>query len=235
MVNRNLHQTNRAAASSLASRVQPQAGAVIELGGYPIPPAAIYDTTDTVYQSGGIAKIGNVHLMRESGITSKTRETLSDVRATVCSGSGGGSRLPEHHIWIDIKQRCYNSRNARYADYGGRGIAVCQSWLDSFDAFLRDLGPRPSPRFTLERIDNNGPYSPENCCWATYRDQARNRRSNVFLAHNGITLCLSDWATRVGINRMTLTQRLQRGWSVSEALSLPARRKQRYLKEVAPC
>ena len=133
-----------------------------------------------------------------------------------------------------MKDRCFNSRHPRYADYGGRGITVCQRWRDDFQAFMRDIGTKPQDRYTLERIDNNGHYScghcadceahgqTANCRWASYHDQTRNRRSNVLLTHDGLTLCLNDWARRIGIDRMTLTQRLRRGWTVSDALSVRA-------------
>jgi hypothetical protein len=121
-----------------------------------------------------------------------------------------------------MRKRCTDLAHDNYALYGGRGIKVCDQWLGSFENFLADMGERPEGKF-LERIDNNGNYEPSNCRWATRSEQARNRRTNHLITHNGVTQPLVAWAEQVGISRLTLRSRLREGWSTERALTEPAR------------
>jgi hypothetical protein len=133
----------------------------------------------------------------------------------------GMSSSVEHAIRRAMIQRCTNPNHQDYPLYGGRGITVCEAWRTSFEAFYADMGPRPSPHHTLERLQNDKPYEPGNVVWDTPATQARNRRSTVLITHEGITLCITDWALRVGMKQHTLAKRLREGWSVAEALTIP--------------
>ena len=112
-----------------------------------------------------------------------------------------------YYAWRSMRARCYNQKSDAWANYGGRGIAVCDRWRDDYDAFFADMGECPIG-MTLDRIDPEAGYAPENCRWAGWDIQARNKRGNVFLEHDGLRLNAVDWADRLGIKRATLFKRL---------------------------
>lgn len=128
---------------------------------------------------------------------------------------------PEYTVWHGMLQRCLNQKNPSYPRYGGRGITVCSAWRASFESFLADMGERPAGT-SINRIDNDGPYSKANCEWATETEQQRNRRSNRPLTFRGRTQSLAAWAEELRIPYFTVHARLRRGWSVDRALSEPA-------------
>ena len=127
---------------------------------------------------------------------------------------------PTHTSWRAMRERCFLVNHEDYPNYGGRGIKVCERWNKSFENFLKDMGFRPD-KMSIERIDVNGDYSPENCRWATSKDQMNNRRNNVFLEFDGDRLTVAQWAEKVGFKYSTLKERLVRGWSVEKALTTP--------------
>lgn len=131
----------------------------------------------------------------------------------------GLSGIAEHLIWSAAKSRCFNPKNKSYDNYGGRGIVMSKEWSDSFQKFYEDMGPRPSPELSLERNDNDGPYSKENCKWGTKEEQDSNKRSSVKLTFNGEILTISQWAKRLGFNRNLIRDRINRGWSVEDSLT----------------
>lgn len=128
----------------------------------------------------------------------------------------------EYRAWSGMWTRCTNPKFVDWALYGGRGIRVCERWK-SFGPFFADIGPKTSPKHSLDRIDSDGHYEPGNCRWATPKEQANNWKTrNRRIEHNGETLSLPEWALRLGIARESLRNRLDAGWPVEKALSVPA-------------
>lgn len=129
----------------------------------------------------------------------------------------GKSLSPVHKIWLGMRTRCSNPNARQYADYGGRGIKVCSRW-DEFLVFEKDMGPRPKGH-TLERIDNDKDYTPENCKWATRKEQANNRRCNIKITYKGLTKTISQWSEETGLHRNTIDQRFRLGWPARKIFS----------------
>jgi hypothetical protein len=130
----------------------------------------------------------------------------------------GGTTTRCYRAWDAMRQRCENPKTISYHNYGGRGIVVCERWR-SFDNFLADMGVPPTEKHQLDRIRADGHYEPGNCRWATTREQARNKRTNVFLEFNGRRQTIADWAEELGVKVNTLVYRRLRGWSTERLLS----------------
>ena len=124
---------------------------------------------------------------------------------------------PEFRSWASLRQRCMNPKNEKYPNYGGRGIRVCKRWND-FAFFLADVGPQPTRRHTIHRIDNNGNYCPSNTRWATAKEQGRNKTNSRMITAQGITHCVSEWAEILGVNSGMIYHRLARGWKPERAV-----------------
>ena len=135
----------------------------------------------------------------------------------------GMYKAKEHYIWRSMLQRCSNKSRRDYARYGGRGIRVCPRWM-SFKNFFADMGPRPSPKHSLERKNNALGYSPSNCCWATASQQAANTIRNINVTINGVTMCVGWWAKIVRLKPATIRARIKRyGWDPVDAVLKPSR------------
>ena len=132
----------------------------------------------------------------------------------------GMYRTPEYKAWQGMKDRCFNPNHKRYSDWGGRGITVCDRWLN-FKNFLADMGVKPTPKHSIDRIDNDGDYCPDNCRWATKAEQGNNRRSNRFITINDVTLTIVQWEKKMGFNKNIIWQRLEDGWSEYDAVMTP--------------
>lgn len=124
---------------------------------------------------------------------------------------------PEKSRWRAMKARCFNPNNRKYPRYGARGITVCERWL-VFENFLADMGPRPSPRHSIDRINNDGNYEPSNCRWATMPEQMRNSIAARWVTFNGETLTVTDWAQRLGITQGSMSRRLS-VWPLERAMT----------------
>jgi hypothetical protein len=119
----------------------------------------------------------------------------------------GMSHLPIYNTWKTMVNRCHLETSIGYKDYGAKGIRVCEKWR-VFTNFVEDMGHRPSSLHTIERRDNTGDYCPENCVWATMKQQANNRSSNRRITYRGETQTLAQWCERLQIGRTKLTKRL---------------------------
>lgn len=150
--------------------------------------------------------------------------------------SAAGYKHPLYNKWISMLQRCHWSKSPAYKWYGARGIYVCDRWrcagpgelgtIEGFRNFVADMGECP-PGMTIERNDNDGPYSPDNCRWATMAEQAVNKRPNRLITHAGVTMTVSEWAGVKGLTAAALSARLTNGWSIELALTTPLRPKKR--------
>lgn len=136
----------------------------------------------------------------------------------------GKAGTPIYKVWSTMKARCYNKKNKAYPRYGGRGIKVCDRWKNSFEKFYEDMGDCPKG-LTLERMDNNGDYTPDNCLWATRAIQANNRRTNRRINVFSRDLTMAEWNNRLGGEGHAVAQRIDRlGWSPADAVSRPLRK-----------
>lgn len=136
---------------------------------------------------------------------------------------------PEWHCYSGMLNRCLNTRDKQYGQYGGRGITVCDKWQKGFWRFLEDMGPRPSSEHSLDRYPNqNGNYEPGNVRWATSKEQQRNMRSNRLLEFRGETRTVAEWAELLGLKSVTIRDRLDRlKWPLEKALTQPPAKRMR--------
>lgn len=173
---------------------------------------------------------GNDRIIRANSLmtgNSSSCGCLQRKRATHANTTHGGAsrRKGEHPLyqtWANMRARCEKPYNNRYETYGARGIKVCERWK-SFENFRNDMEPTWKPHLSVERINNDGHYCPENCRWATDHEQARNTRSNRWIEFNGKRMILADWAKETGISHSLISYRLKVGWTIADALTTPSR------------
>lgn len=157
------------------------------------------------------------------------RDEATRARSKTHGHAHVGKVLPEYKIWTKMKDRCFNPESTSFHNYGRRGIRVCSEWQDSFEAFLRDMGPRPSPLHSIERKENNGNYEPENCVWATRSEQMANTRRNKHVTYQGEKMHVAEAARKAGLSERTVLSRIRIGWP-EERLFIPSKRG-RYFKK----
>jgi hypothetical protein len=129
---------------------------------------------------------------------------------------------PEYHSWSGARTRCNNPRSKDWPRYGERGIKMCRRW-DKFENFYADMGPKPSPRHSIERRDNSKGYSKSNCYWVTPAEQQHNTRYAVLITWNDLTLCIAEWARKTGLGHECIRQRYHRGWDPARIFTTPGR------------
>lgn len=148
----------------------------------------------------------------------KTNEIISRKKSTH-GATRNGKRTKEYRTWRSIKDRCYLKTSKSYHNYGGRGIVMCQAWLNSFGEFFKDMGMSPLKISSIERINNKGNYEPGNCEWSTPKLQARNKRTNIFATHAGKNQCSLDWSSELKIPYWTVLRRLKIGKTIAKIKS----------------
>lgn len=194
-----------------------------------------------ICQCGNKPIVSGDHLKRGDTVScgcyirEKAREVGSRVRTHgECSG-GKRRKSPEYKLWGNMISRCYNPKDISFPNYGGREIKVCDRWRSSFEAFLADVGRRPSPSHSLDRFPNkDGDYCLENVRWATAKEQQRNMRSNRLLTVNGETRCVAEWAEITGIGDGTIRARLKANWPLQRLFEQPLSRRECGLSEKTP-
>lgn len=167
----------------------------------------------------GTVKTINGRYLRDGHTTSCGCYHLERLRSD--HTTHGKHETPEFVSWCAMRQRCHDSKSRAYKWYGARGIAVCERWRHSFENFLADMGPKPTPKHTIERIDVNGNYEPSNCKWLERRLQIRNRRNSLFLEFDGERKPMMEWCEDLGMPYRTVQARLSRGWPADQALTVP--------------
>lgn len=147
---------------------------------------------------------GNVKVIEMREVTGGGTQSCGCLKVENAYKTHGMSKTSTYHIWCGIKERCFNANNPAYKYYGGRGITMCNRWNKSFENFLEDMGERPSEEYSIDRIDLNGNYEPQNCKWATRIEQARNKSNNHIVEYGGQTKTFAEWVDVFGENYSTL-------------------------------
>lgn len=178
-----------------------------------------------------LCECGNNHIARGSDLKNGNVQSCGCLQIEKIT-THGMRHTPIYAEWCSIKQRCYNPNNKSYKNYGYRGILMCERWRDSFEAFYEDVSKLSNfgkEGYSLNRINNDGIYEPNNVEWANDKTQANNKRNNHLLEYNGKIQTIAQWADELGINQYTLYNRiLTYHWSVEKALTTPVKVKTKH-------
>lgn len=156
-------------------------------------------------------------------------QSMKSGRSTGCYCQHGKGKITHglsrsedkpYKVWWDMIARCEDKEHESYHNYGGRGIVVCEEWHDVLQ-FYKDMGPRPGPEYSIDRVDNDGDYKPANCRWATRKEQQRNRRNNTFLTVRGERKTIAEWAEVMEVDRGLIIDRIRAGWDEEDAVLTP--------------
>lgn len=174
-----------------------------------------------------ICDCGTIKSIRSSNLVRFIQSCgcLSKELRSQCAKTHGKSQTPEYRTWCAIKERCDNATSSSYHNYGGRGIKICDTWKHSFETFLKDVGKKPTPQHSIDRINNNGHYEPSNVRWATPKQQSRNNRRNRIIEYKDNKMTIIDAAEAFGLTWSCLHQRIIAGWSVERALETPVKKR----------
>ena len=165
-----------------------------------------------------VCDCGKIHYVGTDKLRSGSTNSCGCLRLEIHT-THGMSQSPEYHAWSRMKARCSNPLDNRWETHGARGILVCERWLESFENFYADMGARPAPSLSLERKDNDGNYTPENCVWATSREQADNRRTTLKIEIEGRVQSLKAWCRELSLPYLRTWKRLYKsGWTIERAL-----------------
>lgn len=156
------------------------------------------------------------------------REVTPD--RTKHGGARKNKNTSEYNAWIAIRKRCYNKNHKYYSSYGGRGIEMCKRWKDDFSEFISDMGNKPinNRSISIDRIDNNKGYYPENCRWATQKIQSNNRRSNRHITYNGETHTITEWSIKTNISTAVLSYRIKLNLPLNMVFEIGKKQKTKY-------
>ena len=137
----------------------------------------------------------------------------------------GGTGRRSYKSWSHMVRRCTNPSDEAWPNYGGRGVKVCDRWLHSYANFRDDMGEPPAGDYSIDKdkLGDGMLYSPETCCWLPRHEQSRNKRTNIMLTFKGQTMCLTDWAKKIGISKGALGARIRSGWPLEKALTAPVK------------
>lgn len=172
-------------------------------------------------ECGGTSEVRRCHLV--GGQTTSCGCYMQECRSISGRSHGCSHGSAEYKSWLTMRKRCSDPKHTKYAYYGGRGVVVCAEWQHDFLAFFEHIGPKPTPKHQVDRIDGSKGYEPGNVRWATAKQQCRNTSRNVWLEVGGERRCMSEWAEIRGVSVQTIWSRLKRGWTPERAVNTPPR------------